>query len=386
MGGGARHGQTAEAIWQAARTAVRDGGHLPAATYTEADFHDFERDALFHRTWVLAGCASEIPKDGDAMPVTFAERSLILLRDKGDVRVLSNVCRHRGACLLTDRCEGATVFTCPYHAWSYGLDGALRSRPHFHGDGRHDTSGDPDIRLETVRSALWNDLIFVNIDGNAPPLVDFLSPITEHFEGWDFSQMRFGGALDMEAPGNWKLVAENYLDNYHIFALHPSIDAAFPQRLRRPARLTRKPFILGKYTADPVEQNYMAPLPANPNIASQLEREVAFFSIFPNVLMHVWPYCVMVMQLVPEDTDRTRQRYFFYFYSPTPELTGDPTPRDEAVESYREINQDQDFPIIVNMQRARETGAFDQGALSPFWDSMITDFARTYVETIEQSA
>jgi len=373
------------AIQEAARRAVEAGGHLPAAAYTDAGYLQHEHAALFLRTWVLAGTASEVPHDGDARPVEIAGRPLVLLRDRGTVRVISNICPHRSACVLDAPVSRAAALTCPYHAWSYRLDGTLRMRPHFHGGGVHDTDpDDPQVRLEPVRSARWNDLVFVNIDGNAPPFEDFITPVAQRYEGYDFSAMKLAGTFELEAPGNWKLVAENYLDNYHIFALHPSIDRSYPQARRHPARLVAPPLILGSYAKDASEDNYMATLPANPGVPAHLRNDNAFFTIFPNVLLHVWSFSVMVMQLVPLSPERTLERYFFYFHAPDGELPADAQPREQAMEAYRAINETEDFPIIPNMQRTRASGGFDQGRLSAFWDGLITDYARLHLDTIER--
>jgi len=374
-------GTAPETIWTETQRAVDAGGHLPAAAYTDPAYFRHERDLIFRRTWVLAGAGSDVPGDGDARPLTIPGHPMILLRRKGEVEVLSNVCLHRGACVLTEPVKKAAVFTCPYHAWSYGLDGRLRGRPHFHGDGRHDRGEDDEIRLTPVRSAMWHDLVFVNLDGRAEPFEDFIAPLVKRYEGYDFGAMTYGGGFEIEAPGNWKLVAENFLDNYHIFALHPSIDASFGQAGRKPCLRDAGPLMASSYTKDVSESNYMAALEPNPNVPAHLRHDNTFMGLFPNVLLHIWSYTIMAMQLIPIAPDRTLERYFFYFYGPGGELQGEASARQQAMDNYRTINAEEDFPIIRNMQMTREEGTFDQGVLSSFWDGMITDYATIYVET-----
>ncbi len=373
-------------ILDALKTAVEAGGTLPAAAYCDPDFFRYEQDALLRRTWMLAGAGGQVPNQGDAVPVEIAGRSLILLRDKGAIRVLSNVCPHRGALILSRARSALPMLTCPYHGWSFSLSGDVKTMPHFHGEGIHGTGKDCSARIQEIRSGVWNDLVFVNIDGNAPDLESYMMPVDAHFDGFDFTSMRYGGTFDLDAPGNWKLVAENYLDNYHIFAVHPSIDASFPQDRRKPARLIDPPLILGGYDMDSARPSYLGSLPVNPNVSEGLKRRNSFFTVFPNVLLHVWPYCVMAMQLVPAAPDRTIERYFFYFYGAEETLGGDDGSRDAAMAAYRDVNELQDFPLVSAMQASRASGAFDQGRLSPYWDCMVHDYAKLYAEALQTAA
>ena len=371
-------------IWQRTVKIVEAGGTLSAECYTDPDYLAFEQRKLFQSTWVLAGVGGQVPEQGDAVSVEIAGLSMIIVRDNGNVRVLSNVCPHRGVCIVDGERRGAKVFTCPYHRWSFGLEGQLRTRPHVHGGGEHEVirDGSSDIRLREYRSAMWNDLIFVNVSETAPPLEEFLSPLIEKYEGYDFSQMTYCGSFDLDAPGNWKLLAENFLDNYHIFAAHPSIVAAYPQHLRKPARLIRPPLILGGAEMDPSVANYMGQLPPNPHIAPELANFNNFMQIFPNVLMHIWSYVFMTMQLIPVAPNRTIERYFFYFYVPEGQADALKDEQESAMESYRRVNRDEDFPLVTLMQQTRERGEFDQGILSPFWDVMIEEYGQSYVEAM----
>ena len=108
------------------------GTCLPNACYTSKDWLALENERLFARTWVYAGCLDQVPEPGDVLPTTIAGSPIILLHDRdGEIRAFHNVCRHRGAVIVDEACKAQTVLTCPYHAWAYGLDGKLRSRPHF---------------------------------------------------------------------------------------------------------------------------------------------------------------------------------------------------------------------------------------------------------------
>jgi len=380
--------ERAAAIWRRAQATVDAGGTLAAECYTDPSYLAFEQRELFQKTWVLAGVGSQIPEQGDAISVDVARRNVILVRDEGAIRALTNICPHRGVCIVEGERRGAKAFTCPYHRWSFGLKGQLRTRPHVHGGGQHEVirDGASGIRLEEFRSAMWNDLIFVNISGTAPPLETHLAPLIQTYEGYDFSQMTYCGSYDLEAPGNWKLLAENFLDNYHIFAAHPSIDASMPQHMRSPARYQAPSLILGGAEMDPTRASYMGNLPPNPHVAADLANRNNFMQVFPNVLMHIWSYVFMTMQLIPVAPDKTIERYFFYFYVPEGQADALADEQMQAMEAYRTINRDEDFPLVVAMQNARAADEFDQGILSDYWDVMIREYGQNYVEAMRASA
>ena len=375
----------AKAIWRQAAAIVDDGGSLPAACYTDPDYLRFEIDTIFSRTWVFVGIASQIPDQGDTIATKVGDQSIILVRDEGKVRALRNICPHRGVCIVEGEKKGAKSFTCPYHRWSFGLKGELRTRPHFYGGGKHDVNKggeNSEVRLEELRIGQWADFIFVNLSGTAEPLEEYLAPFIGKFQGYDFSKMTFAGTYDLEAPGNWKLVAENYLDNYHIFAAHPTIDASYPQHMRTTARAEGKTLIYNGFQMDRTRKSYMGDMPANPDVGPDMENMNNFLQVFPNVLFHIWPFTIMAMQLIPVTTNKTIERYFFWYYAPDGLEDGLKEQREEAMNAYRDINQNEDFPLFKAMQVARENNEFDQGALSPFWDLMITDYAKQYIDMI----
>lgn len=379
------NGATARAkeIWARAANVVEGGGSLPALCYTDPDFLRFEIDTIFARTWVFVGIASQIPDQGDTIATKVGDKNIILVRDNGEIRALSNVCPHRGVCIVEGKKKGAKSFTCPYHRWSFGLNGESRTRPHFYGGGKHEvnsggrTNG---VHLDQLRVGQWADFIFVNISGTAEPLEEYLAPFIDKFKDYNFSNMTFADTYDLEAPGNWKLIAENYLDNYHIFAAHPTIDSSYPQHMRTMARAEGKTLIYNGFKMDRNRKSYMGDMPVNPDLGEAMDNMNNFLQVFPNVLFHIWPFTIMAMQLIPVTTNKTIERYYFWYYAPDGLDDGLMQQRQDAMNAYRDINMNEDFPLFRAMQIARENGEFDQGSLSPFWDLMITDYAKQYVD------
>ena len=143
---------------------------LPGKFYG-ASFFEEERNRLFPRLWCAVGVASEIAHSGDAVPVDLAGWPVVLVRDhSGEVRAFHNICRHRGMSLLQEKVNGLEAFSCPWHAWRYGLNGHLLNTPRVGGETTHTQDGldSSDLGLLPIRVAQWQDMIFVNLDGKAP--------------------------------------------------------------------------------------------------------------------------------------------------------------------------------------------------------------------------
>jgi len=211
---------------------------LPNETFTSQAFFEVEQQTLFTRCWSFAAVASELPEVGDVRPVEVAGQPLLLIRGADrQIRVFHNVCPHRGAKLIDEPANVEKALTCVYHAWSYGLDGRLRARPHYGGPGRHD-SGRADstesVCLFPVRSHTWYDWVFVNLDGKAPTFESYLGEASAHFDGYDLSAPRRERRISVEFACNWKLGYENACDYYHVFRVHPSLDRAMAPETRRP--------------------------------------------------------------------------------------------------------------------------------------------------------
>jgi phenylpropionate dioxygenase-like ring-hydroxylating dioxygenase large terminal subunit len=198
---------------------------LPAEAYMSTDFFTFEKEAVFMHSWLCVGRVQQIPKSGDFLAVTLAGEPLLVVRgDDGVIRAMSAVCRHRGHPLREDGTGNATRFVCPYHRWTYGLDGSLVGAPHM----RKTVSFDI-LRLESslpaVKVEIWHGFIFVNFDDAAPALAPSLGKLEPYIAGYDLDSMvtippRF---TPEPVPLNWKLLLENFIEPYHTEFVHPVV-------------------------------------------------------------------------------------------------------------------------------------------------------------------
>jgi choline monooxygenase len=193
---------------------------LPASAYTSQAFFDLEQRQLFPRTWVGVAFAEDIPERGDALPLTVSAVPVVILRDAaGEIRAFHNVCRHRATIVLERPAKGLSMLQCPYHAWTYGLDGALKATPFW--DGTKGASRAPVDRasngLVAIRCAVWNHIVFVNLDGKAAPLSEYLAPADRLLADIDIGSLRQGFRFTWDFKANWKLVNDNWEVYHHVW-------------------------------------------------------------------------------------------------------------------------------------------------------------------------
>ena len=175
---------------------------LPAQYYRDPVYLEQELETHFVNGWAGIGVAQMVPKAGDSTPLDFAGHPLLVTRDReGEVRVFHNVCRHRGTQLITERCNrGNGLITCPYHAWSYRLDGKLTAAPNCYVDD----AGKAKLCLVPVRMAVWMDIIFINLSGTAQAFEEFIQPLAERWASFDFSLLRLAMQEIFPAACNWQ--------------------------------------------------------------------------------------------------------------------------------------------------------------------------------------
>ncbi|MBI1774099.1 MAG: aromatic ring-hydroxylating dioxygenase subunit alpha [Proteobacteria bacterium] len=207
------------------RKPIESACGLPAAAYTSAEFFELEQRRLFPQTWVGVAFAEEVAEPGDAMPVTVAGVPLIILRDvAGEIRAFHNVCRHRATIILEKPATKLGTLQCPYHAWTYGLDGSLKATPFW--DGTRNASQRPIDKekngLVPARCGVWNHVVFVNLDGKAEPLADYVRPVDRFLAALDLGTLRLGHRHGWDFQANWKLVNDNW-ENYHHVWVHEGV-------------------------------------------------------------------------------------------------------------------------------------------------------------------
>ena len=349
---------------------------LPNEAFTSAEFLELENRLLFRRTWMCAGFVHELGAPGSIRPVEVAGVPILLARDAGgEIRAFHNVCRHRGTQLLAEPRTGVQQISCPYHGWTYALDGRLKRRAHFDGPQR---DGDCDgIALFAIRTNVWANLIFINVDGEAPALDTFLAPLERELAGYDFSTLCYAGERTWEIECNWKFVFENYVETYHLPWCHPAAEKSIPSAKHWFS--CDGPCLVSRADFDVPEEGRGAGLPLLPNMPAELERRGTSVHLFPSCCINIYPDQVLVFLVTPLGPDRCFERIVFFF--PAAAMVPEYERGRRKVFEVMEMVNNEDIDIVEGQQRGRAAPAFDGGILSPYWDGPTThQFVRQVVE------
>ena len=365
---------------------LKEASALPNVAYTSQRFFDLENELLFPRGWMLAGFGHQIPNVGDVVPIELAGLPVILLRgEDGQVRGFHNVCRHRGAKLVSAPCSNRRRLVCPYHAWNYDLDGRLCLRPHFHGGDKHDKPNGEEgsFGLVPLRAETWLDFIFVNLSGDAPALQDFLKPMTDRLVGYDLPELRHAGHLTFEVEANWKLVHENFIEPYHVFNVHPRLTKFAPMGIRRPSDFEGRCFY-NHYRFPAAEEGRGTGLPYFPNLSDELKHRGMWFHLFPTFDMEIFPDQFTVLHTMPLGPTHTREEIHIYLIGEAATEESYAAARQQVFDMWQDLN-DEDLTILEQLQEGRRSPGFDGGRFSPYWDAASHRFAQLVVQEMSRA-
>lgn len=200
-------------------------GPMPARAYTSPAFYEAELETVFPGAWMFVGHEQWAAGPGDYMAETIGSEPVIVVRDlDGELRAYSNVCPHRASLLAEGRGNCGRRLVCPYHGWTFELDGRLTGVPRRQ---LFDPPIDPArLGLRPLRLDVWEGLVFVNVSGDAPPLLDYLEDVPRLLGAHRIAEMGLGAYLDDHIAANWKLVMDNAICDYHLSMVHGSSIAA----------------------------------------------------------------------------------------------------------------------------------------------------------------
>jgi phenylpropionate dioxygenase-like ring-hydroxylating dioxygenase large terminal subunit len=346
---------------------------LPNPFYTDPGVFELEKQRVFFRNWAALGFVTDCPEPGDAKPITFLGQPLVMVRDKtGELRVFQNICRHRGMILVEKPGKMERAIRCPYHSWCYELDGRLRTTPHVGGPGtnRHDDIKREDLGLFEVRSHQWLGMVFVNIDGKAPPFEEYASSAIARYKDFDRPLYRCGdeGTFSMEVNGNWKLAIENGAESYHLPWVHPGLNSY--SRLEDHYHIDIDGPFCGQGTT------VYNPDLKFPRFAEQGEiwdEGAEYPMFFPNVMIGLQNDHTYGFIVVPETHERSVEHVQIFYTDPS--VAGDEwtEKRQKNAVQWREVFEEDIF-VVEGMQKGRHASMFDGGKFSPVMDNPTHDF------------
>jgi Rieske 2Fe-2S family protein len=343
---------------------VRSGKTLPGRYFTSPAILAEEMDRIFARQWLCVGPADRIRQAGEYFLQQLGPDSLIILRDKaGAVRAHYNVCRHRG----TRMCEapagkfGETI-QCPYHAWTYALDGRLLAAPSSDLIEQFQKS---DYPLASVATYVWEGLIFINLSAEPVPFEQHHAPLIGRFSRFDIAGLRIARRIDYEVAANWKLIVENYQECYHCAPIHPTLTKLSPPTSGE-MDLYDGP-VLGGYMLLAQDNDSMSMsgrtcgLTVTPDLPAADLRRVYYYSIFPNVLLSLHHDYVMLHTLFPLDTGRTLVTCEWLF---NPVSIGSPEYNPQDGISFWDMTNREDWHICEQSQLGVSSRAYRPGPYS----------------------
>ena len=299
----------------AKRAAPNENYSLPGWIYRDADFLQAERERVFACAWQVICHLSDIPNPGDYHTLDFLGEPIVAVRGRDSgVRAFFNVCRHRAARLVdggSGHCPGRIV--CPYHAWTYDLDGTLAAVPH------REEFADFSLRqfgLKPVESEVYKGFIFVRLQAGLPSVADMLAPYEHELAWYRFEELEPLGRVTMRVRHvNWKNVTDNYSDAMHIAVAHPGLSRLFGHTYGVESQLWVDKmwgYLRDTPSSQLSERMYQAVLPASPHLPQDRQRLWTYFKLWPNVAFDIYPDQVDFMQMIPVSPTETLVREIAY--------------------------------------------------------------------------
>ena len=357
---------------------------LPNECYTSKEYTQIERKKLFEDKWVVIGVASSLPNEGDAKPFDLLGLPILIVRNKNKkIKVFHNICSHRGVKLVNEAGKIKNVIRCPYHSWSYNLDGDLIATPHIGGMNKHQSKNfkKSNSNLKEIRSFVWLDLIMININNNEIPFEDYIKPLSNRWNKfWPLDDRELikhsndYGYFKLTAKCNWKFAIENYCESYHLPWVHPGLNSyskiedhyhiqGLPNRFAGQGTVVYNPRLKGKEK-----------FPCFPNWPKNKENVAEYVALFPNVMLGIHKDHFYSYWLEPIDHEQTLEHMEIYY-------VGEEAALSKKFKSLRKQNhrlwediQKEDVDIIQRMQIGRNSPVYNGGNFSPIMDNPTHHF------------
>ena len=336
---------------------------LPARFYRDPDVAELELERVFERSWQFAAHVSRLPEPGTYLTATAGRQPVLVLRDHdGTLRAFRNVCRHRGSRLLSGEGECGKAIRCRYHGWTYKLDGDLIGVPEARSIPNLDKSA---LGLFPARVETLAGLIFVNLDIHAQPLAEQVPGLEERFAEYGIEDLVIHAPLDGTQPANWKIVADNYLEGYHVPIAHPGLMRLYDYKNYDvelydgyawfDAPLRDKP------SGNLMERAYQRLVTPMPGVREENRRVWRYVFIYPNTAIDLYPDQVWVWKLDSDGPKATRDTAMLYRHP-------NASARTRLAQYFnRKVNAlvgEEDVDLVTNVQAGLESRGWEPGPLA----------------------
>ena len=353
---------------------------LPGRYYTDPNLFQRELELIFCQMWFCSGRTEQIARPGDYFLCQVAGESVIVTREEGGgIRAFYNVCRHRGTRICREESgKFAGRIQCPYHGWTYALDGKLLGAPHMDEDGFRRE----DYPLHAVHAEVWDGHIFLNLAAQPGPLRAQLADLPEKFGPWGMRDLRTFKKCVYDVKANWKLLISNYNECLHCPMLHPMLSRVTDSASGHNDQ--PQPTYIGgsmefRGAAQTMTGDGQRRRDYLPGLSESQRKTVLYYTIYPNLLLSLHPDYVMAHRLWPQSVDRTEVICEWYFHPKEmakPDFEG-----DDAVQFWDATNRE-DWAISELSQKGIGSRAYVPGPYSTreqlplAFDRMILDRER----------
>ncbi len=348
---------------------------LPPELYYREDVFALERERIFAAEWMCVGRVDQLPAPGDWLKVDLLDEPIVVVRaEDGALRALSRVCRHRGLDLM---CEiphargNSTRLTCPYHLWSYGLDGRLGGAPEMQGAAGFARA---ELGLAEFRLEVWQGYIFVCLDPEAAPLRPRMAELEKFLGGVDMSDWRVAGTVPWgESAVNWKIAIENGAECYHHMGTHreslqplwPARQAVVDETSGRDCTVLRMRVsaaaAVGEAEGFPIQPILLPPIPG---LTSEQRSQSLVLALFPMFFIVVGPDAAVWFEWYPTGPESHRLDIHVVVPRRSLEAEGFAAALDAQLDAVRAI-QAEDARTNAGVQRAARARSAAPGPLSP---------------------
>jgi choline monooxygenase len=324
---------------------------IPAAWYTDPRVAHLELQSVFSRNWQAVGRLAQLEKPGDYITASVANEPIVVVRGRdGKLRAFYNVCRHHAMTVMNEPCGHAEHMRCPYHGWTYNLEGELRGMTEFEGVKNFERA---DNGLVPVRVEPWENFVFVNLDPNAASLHDFLGSLVKLVKPLGFGQLKFVERRSYIQNCNWKVYVDNFLDGgYHVPHMHKGLNSVLDYT---------------NYTIENVDRCCVQSSPVSVDAKSEASAAATrkgdrayYFWQYPNFMLNWYEGYLDTNLVLPLGVDRCQVIFDFYF-GDTSEAN---MPYVRQSMGVSELVQQEDIVICDGVQRGLSSRAYQAGRLS----------------------
>ena len=309
---------------------LAEASTIPASWYLDPQVAELEQRAVFARSWQVAGRLAQVQRSGQYITCDVANEPIVVVRGNDDgLRGFFNVCRHHAAAVMSEPCGEAAQLRCPYHGWTYSLEGHLKTAPDLGGILNFDREA---IGLAPVDIAVWKHWVLVRVDDDGPPVVDIANLNVSHYQ-W-FERRHY--MLDC----NWKVFVDNYLDGgYHVPHLHKGLDRVLD------------------YSEYQIELGDRFCLQWSPFSGGD---RALYYWVYPNFMINIYPAAVDTNLVIPRGINRTEVIFDFFFA----DISEQARERNLASVEISEKIQHEDVAICTSVQRGLASRSYISGRLS----------------------